>query len=128
MDLINSKVVHKVFGEGIITNHENPYITVKFSQGDKKFKYPAAFDEHLIMKDSVIAEYINKAIKDFKAYEIEKNRLSECEREKIIQSIEGDKKAKVKGKTITRTNIAFKCNYCDGGTFQGTSWIYGNLQ
>ena len=116
MDLTKLKVAHKVFGEGVIVSYENPYITVSFSKGDKKFKYPMAFDEHLIMKDSALAESINKAIKDFKTSEIaERKRQAECEQEKIRQSIEGDKRVKVKGKTVTRTNIAFKCNFCDGG-------------
>lgn len=47
MDLMNVKVRHKVFGDGIIVAKKNSYITVRFSNDEKKFEYPNAFDGYL---------------------------------------------------------------------------------
>ena len=33
----NTKVIHKTFGEGIITNHEGNYINVSFGGAIKKY-------------------------------------------------------------------------------------------
>ena len=40
MDLMNLKVSHKVFGDGIIIDNDSSYITVKFSEGEKKVWIP----------------------------------------------------------------------------------------
>jgi len=40
MDLINMKVSHKIFGAGIIIDKVDSYITVKFSEGEKKVWIP----------------------------------------------------------------------------------------
>ena len=52
MDLINMKVSHKVFGDGIIIDKEDSYLTVKFYIGEKKFGYPNAFDGYLSTEDA----------------------------------------------------------------------------
>ena len=48
----NTKVIHKTFGEGIITNHEGNYINVSFGGAVKKFVYPDAFDKFLTVDDA----------------------------------------------------------------------------
>lgn len=116
MNLINLKVTHKTFGEGVITACEHPYITVAFSQGDKKFQYPKAFDEYLTMEDSVLAKKIGKEIEAMKLAEIkEKKRLVDQKHEKLRQRMAKEDKGKPKAKAKLRANIAFKCNFCDGG-------------
>ena len=52
----NTKVTHKTFGEGLVTNHEGNYINVSFGGAVKKFVYPDAFDKFLTVDDeSVLA-------------------------------------------------------------------------
>ena len=48
----NTKVIHKTFGEGIITNHEGNYINVSFGGAVKRFVYPDAFDKFLTVDDA----------------------------------------------------------------------------
>ena len=48
----NTKVIHKTFGEGIITNHEGNYINVSFGGAVKKFVYPDVFDKFLTVDDA----------------------------------------------------------------------------
>lgn len=116
MDLVNIKVRHKVFGEGIIIAKENSYITVKFQNDEKKFIYPNVFDGYLITESSDIAESIKREIESIKKLENEKKeRLAELEQQKQIEKNNGDKYIKVKTKVYPRANIAFKCNFCDGG-------------
>ena len=43
MSLVNTKVVHKKFGEGVIIAEDNIYLTIKFQVGEKKFMYPDCF-------------------------------------------------------------------------------------
>lgn len=116
MDLINIKVRHKVFGEGIIVANKNSYITVRFQDDEKKFIYPNAFDGYLTAENSNIAESIKQEIESMKNLEKEKKeRLAELEKQKQIQKNNSGKYVKVKTKVYPRANIAFKCNFCDGG-------------
>ena len=51
-DLINEKVIHKIYGEGVIIKNENGYIDVEFKKGYKsKFATPSCFDKFLKFKD-----------------------------------------------------------------------------
>lgn len=116
MDLINIEVRHKVFGKGIIIANENSYITVRFQNDKKKFIYPNAFDGYLTIESRDIAESIKQEIEIIKKLEKEKKeRLAELEQQKQIQRSNSDKYIKVKIKVYPRANIAFKCNFCDGG-------------
>ena len=116
MNLINMKVSHKIFGDGIIIAREDSYITVKFSNDEKKFIYPNAFDGYLSTENT---EFNNKVKEDIEAVkrleEEEKEKLAKKEKEKLKEvSIKEEKKER-KIKVYPRENIAFKCNYCDGG-------------
>ena len=54
----NVKVVHKAFGEGIVTEHIGNYITVKFASAEKKFVYPDAFERFLALADGTVSPEI----------------------------------------------------------------------
>lgn len=57
MDLMNLKVSHKIFGDGIIIDNDSLYITVKFSEGEKKFDILMLLDGYLSTEDT---EFNNK--------------------------------------------------------------------
>ena len=113
MDLMNIKVRHKVFGDGIIVGKENSYIRVKFSSGERRFIYPNAFDRYLIAEDAEVANNIKQALDTLRRLEQEKGKEI-IEKEKQIP-IAKKKQLKPRIKSYPRANIAFKCNYCDGG-------------
>lgn len=42
-ELLNTKVIHKMLGEGIITEAGDNYVTVKFASKVSRFIFPIAF-------------------------------------------------------------------------------------
>lgn len=119
MDLINQAVIHKAFGEGKVINIENGYIIVLFSQGEKRFLYPSIFNQFLTMKDAACADFVKSEIlleESKVAEDAEKKRLQAMkQQEAFALAMVKEKKITKKAKSFPRANIAFKCNYCDGG-------------
>lgn len=117
MNLKGQIVVHNVFGEGTILEHTGHYLNIEFASVVKKFEYPSAFDGFLEIKDKNITKEIKKeitqaAVEKALLLEKEKKEQAERERRRIEElSYPGRRKKKV----YPRYNIAFKCNYCDGG-------------
>lgn len=50
-DYIGKKVLHKKFGEGIITEFDGTHVAVEFPGDVRKFQYPAAFEKFLTFED-----------------------------------------------------------------------------
>lgn len=118
MNLTNQIVIHKAFGEGKIVEHNENYLTISFQVGEKKFIFPDAFKTFLSSKDASISEQIDAL---FEEDETQKLRVQQAiehreklERGRRIRELVPSAK-KPKAKAYPRTNIAFKCNFCDGG-------------
>lgn len=62
MQLVGSKVIHKLFGSGVITEHTGRYITVSFAAGDKKFVYPEAFRTSMRAADPQLSLAIHQVL------------------------------------------------------------------
>lgn len=60
MQLVGSKVIHKIFGSGVIIDYAGRYITVSFAAGDKKFVFPNAFRTSMHAADPLLACEIEK--------------------------------------------------------------------
>lgn len=112
MNLLNEKVHHKMFKGGMIIAFTESHITVKFGDAEKKFVFPDAFEEFLQIENEELAEKIKTVIRNKKA---EKLKL---QKEKIDFPKATLKSTTNRPKKIARANIAFKCNYCDGGKSQ----------
>ncbi len=116
MDLINMKVSHKIFGDGIIVAKDNSYITIKFHNDERKFGYPNAFDGYLSTEDTEFNNKVKEEIEAIKRLEEEKKEeMAKKEKENLKAAFTKEEKKERKGKIYPRENIAFKCNYCDGG-------------
>ena len=119
---INGEVVkHKVFGRGQIVEFADNYVTVLFdeSKTEKKFAYPSAFGAFLEMENEFFLKQIEEDKNVIAKEEAENKRVNE-ELAKIATAIKskGNGKRHLKNtteKTSDRNNIAFKCNFCDGG-------------
>lgn len=74
MKLEGIEVKHKAFGIGVISEHVENYITITFSQGEKKFIYPDAFKAFIKATDDSVNLEIQKDIENIDAAkkEIEK--------------------------------------------------------
>ena len=54
MQIVGEKVIHKAFGEGIVTDYKEDHISVYFNKitDEKKFVYPDAFEKFLAFESS----------------------------------------------------------------------------
>lgn len=57
-ELLNTKVIHKMLGEGIITEAGDNYVTVKFASKVSRFIFPIAFEKFITAENSDIQEMI----------------------------------------------------------------------
>lgn len=99
--IIGLKVLHKTFGEGIVTQIGKTTINVAFAARKVEFLFPQAFDKYLTCADkkraAEIAKYLHRTdAQPVKQLPKKPPRLSR-ERNKF------------------RNNVAFKLNYCNGG-------------
>lgn len=110
-----------------ISDIDEHCVNVCFSTGEKSFVYPDAFLRFLKMKVESVMEQVAEDIKQ-----------KERERQKIQSALEERVESKQNGKIVQRTvekkssqksisrkNIAFKCNYCDGGKTRDRIGFYG---
>lgn len=120
MNLLNITVLHKVWGEGLIIQHENEYLLVQFKVKPAgkdtdvvKFSYPTAFNGFLkVLDNDLLQETILNEIEENKKAELAKKQAIHCESIAHKVAIERKKPKK----TYKRENIVFKCNFCNGGT------------
>ncbi len=122
MELCGEAVNHKSFGRGKIVDFSNSYITVLFeeSKEEKKFAYPVAFGAFLKLENESFIKQIEEDKHAIAQREAEDKRIKE-ERAKLYTATESQnnrlKKTKNSAvKSSDKNNIAFKCNYCDGGS------------
>lgn len=114
MNLVNEILTHKMFGKGRIIKHQDNYISVSFEIGEKTFVYPSAFESFLTLENKAIHGEVLNEIK------IQKDTQAKIKAEEIAKqqqksvSIPKQQNYK-KPKKYPRSNVAFKCNYCDGG-------------
>lgn len=108
--MLGRKVIHKIFGCGTITNLTGEYLTVNFGDSEKVFAYPDAFGKYLVSTDPELMEQVNKDIQSKQSARA--NSILSA-----IQSSVTPMQMKLRKhlKKVERSNVAFKCNYCDGG-------------
>ena len=103
-------VRHKLWGEGTVIEQTDSTIKVRFSNGrEPGFVIPDAFDGFLTTDDAKLLKQVakQKAIK-----EAEKQRaIASVKKTEPVKPIKKEKRVR----KVERANVAFKCNYCDGG-------------
>ena len=146
MCLVDKKVNHKVFGEGIIKSCDEKYLHVIFGQEEKILSYPSVFEKFLTIEDKEAKEKIKA---DIEALHEKAQMLLEAKKKKEIQYVsqpiepqktstklleatktstqenvvvENTETKTVSKQTKSRSkgsikNLAIKFNYCDGGQF-----------
>ena len=121
MQIVGEKVIHKVFGKGIVIDYKDDHISVYFNKitDEKKFVYPDAFEKFLTFESSdlqdralAILSEKNKKRQEERLRKQEEQRKSAYEQPIPVQASKGVKKTR---KLPPRKNLAFKLNFCDGG-------------
>ena len=117
INLKNEQIKHKSWGLGDVVEQTDTYIKIEFSVGIKQFQYPEAFEKFLKCSDTQLQEKILSDLADKKQQESEKKIKLQEERRKTVKTYEHAAKAvSGKKKTHPKENIAFKCNFCNGGS------------
>ena len=113
MQLVNQKVIHKAFGEGTVIAQDGDYITVQFSAKESRFIVPDIFATFLKCKDETMqAEQEEKAQK---ALEERERKMREAEIAKKRAEEVKTKRTTSGPRKSDENNLAFKCNFCNGG-------------
>jgi len=125
MELIGEIVKHKAFGRGQVIEFINNNVTVLFdeSKEEKRFLYPSAFGEFLQLENKTLSKHIEEDIAAIALKEAENKRINEelAILAMAANSKDGAKRSKkTTPKVSDKSNIAFKCNYCDGGKSEET--------
>lgn len=105
MDLIDQRVINKVYGKGIIKSQDPNYVYVVFKAGEKKFKYPEAFDLFLKFEDQELQTDIEHKILNLKIKNQTLKKIRDSERQKMIEK---NQHGKSRLNLNTCVNIAFK--------------------
>ncbi|MGI6039711.1 MAG: hypothetical protein GX257_08240 [Clostridiales bacterium] len=95
MDLINKNVQHEVFGKGTICELTDEVISVKFESGVKKFVFPDAFRDFLVMTEKKSEQYISEMLDDIdKEMKLKKEQeVLEAERRERLANLPINTKA-----------------------------------
>lgn len=119
MNLINKRVRHNKFGEGIITEQDSSYVYVKFENimGAKTFLYPLCFKKSLFLLEAEVAKQVaieaEIAHKKQEEQEFQKNQKEKEEAEALRlarKKVEGSSKA---NKTVDIRLFASIEEFCD---------------
>lgn len=118
MNLMNCSVRHLSWGKGTVREKKDSYIKISFSVGEKQFVYPDAFEKFLKCEDTDVQNHIEEEIALKKQQEVlnqqeRQKKLDERSQPVSVEDIRSEKK-----KNYPKENIAFKCNYCNGGKEQ----------
>ena len=84
MVLENLRVLHKSFGEGIVTSQKGQYFTVKFASVEKTFVYPDIFERFLALADGTVSEEI---IADIKLTKEAKQKIIDKKTEENVRAM-----------------------------------------
>lgn len=131
MDILGRSVVSKAFGRGVIIGLDKTIMTIRFDSSERRFQYPDSFRAYLTTDDQQLSEEIAGILAEQDAARIA--RIKQQQKQAAVAR----KSAVKKENRPERPNIAFKCNYCDGGAsatsvgFQGVcsdEIIYNNIE
>lgn len=75
MELLGQDVIHKKYGNGIVTDLTDTKIAVQFVKGQKLFLFPDVFSNHMTVKNSSIQKKLDKLNENYL-----KNRQQEQEK------------------------------------------------
>lgn len=118
MNLMNRRIKHSSWGNGTVIEQKDNYIKIEFLIGEKQFIYPDAFEKFLKCEDAAIQGQIEHEIMHKKQQEILRQQERQRKFEGLVRPAPMSNTRGGRKKNHPKANIAFKCNYCDGGKEQ----------
>ena len=122
MDFTGKTVIHKSLGEGIVIEHTHSKLTVQFSDRKMDFSYPDSFYGFLKFSEPADqAELIAmlKAEEEKRIAAEARDPMRHLVAPRTYQTYSAGPRRSTQTRSAKRpappSNIAFKCNYCDGG-------------
>lgn len=120
INLSKLTVKHDIFGEGTIISLNDSYISIRFSAGEKKFIFPDGFISFLSTDNPELNDMIRVSLYEKEALikrkeQERKEKELEYQKNQVYRSKDNKRSKVLNKKKNTRENIAFKCNYCNGG-------------
>lgn len=108
--MIGSRVFHNTFGGGVVTGRDETHITVDFGGDVRTFIYPDVFIKFLSSADQELMAQVNS---DLQAKQESRAKPQPPSAYPLAE--QPQPRISKKRKKVQRSNVAFKCNYCDGG-------------
>ncbi len=125
-DILGAEVKHGKFGKGkilSIVGDDNKMVNVKFADREMSFVFPTAFEQYLTILNTKKAAAIGEWLKSWvaeknreKEEEIKRRKAEEQARRDAIYAAAKKEMKRAAVQTPRKSNIAFKQNYCDGGS------------
>lgn len=117
MDLLHKEVIHSTLGIGHVVSLTEKIITVQFGEKLMKFSFPTIFNDKLKMSDSSLQHQISELCEseNYTINRQKEERLQEFESRFADLPDPKASKAKRASQNRADSNIAIKCNYCEGG-------------
>ena len=106
--IVGAKVIHGVWGLGIIVSQNESVIDINFNIGIKKMQFPTAFETFLRFEDDIIQNEVKLLLSDNKEKEAQQ-KITLTKKVDTLLTTRAINKEKIKG------NIAIKSTFCDGG-------------
>lgn len=100
MNLIDKQVVHKSFGKGNVIEHDDSYIEVHFTSGNKRFVFPDVFGSYLKLTDETIADSVEVLLQET----MEERKVEEAILEKEREQEHEERKRRLELKKIMNNN------------------------
>lgn len=97
MNIKGQAIKHKTFGSGVVTALTAKTITVCFPEGEKKFIYPDAFGEYLVLRDKNMQRHITAQIV---------KKEAEINRQRQVKQAEQERRQKLLNFSITANSHA----------------------
>ena len=111
VNLKNQRVRHKVWGLGTVTEQTETDFKVSFPTMTKRFSYPNALETFLTCEDKKLQNKVLAELKQKKETAVQ--AISRCI--ETYQNNNDDTNSHRRKKKVVKENVAFKCNFCDGG-------------
>lgn len=115
MDLIGKKVKHNKFGEGVITQQDASYVSVKFvTEADpKKFMYPTCFKTFLKLLDAEAAAQTDATVKQHEDQERKRKQqaMEEAEARRFAKKMQ--ETSSKSGRTVELRPFNSVADFCN---------------